>query len=54
MIYVAHEPNRCIPAPTVIPVLIFPGVPKAVPRFSAAFGFVQRVPIAANHRAQLW
>jgi hypothetical protein len=38
----------------VIPVLIFPGVPEAAARLCAAFGFVQRVRIEANHHAQLW
>jgi uncharacterized glyoxalase superfamily protein PhnB len=47
------KPNRSIPAPTVIPVLIYPDVGAAVAWLSAAFGFVERVRIGENHRAQL-
>jgi uncharacterized glyoxalase superfamily protein PhnB len=47
------KPNRSIPAATVIPVLTYPGVPAAVAWLSAAFGFVERVRIGENHRAQL-
>jgi uncharacterized glyoxalase superfamily protein PhnB len=45
--------NRSIPAATVIPVLIYPDVRDAVGWLSDAFGFVERVRIGDNHRAQL-
>lgn len=45
--------NRSIPAPVVIPVLIYPDVREAVAWLVAAFGFVERVRIGENHRAQL-
>jgi uncharacterized glyoxalase superfamily protein PhnB len=45
--------NRSIPPSTVVPVLIFPDVQAAVAWLSAAFGFVERVRIGENHRAQL-
>ena len=45
--------NRSIPTPTVIPVLIYPDVREAVAWLGAAFGFVERVRIGKNHRAQL-
>jgi uncharacterized glyoxalase superfamily protein PhnB len=45
--------NRSIPAPTVIPVLIYPDVREAVEWLGAAFGFGERVRIGENHRAQL-
>jgi uncharacterized glyoxalase superfamily protein PhnB len=45
--------NRSIPASTVIPVLVYPDVREAVAWLSAAFGFVERVRIGENHRAQL-
>jgi uncharacterized glyoxalase superfamily protein PhnB len=47
------KPNRSIPASTVIPVLIYPDVREAVTWLGAAFGFVERVRIGENHRAQL-
>jgi uncharacterized glyoxalase superfamily protein PhnB len=47
------KPNRSVPASTVIPVLIYPDVREAVAWLSAAFGFVERVRIGENHRAQL-
>jgi uncharacterized glyoxalase superfamily protein PhnB len=47
------KPNRSIPTATVIPVLIYPDVRAAVDWLSAAFGFVERVRIGENHRAQL-
>ncbi len=47
-----RKPNRCIPAATVIPVLIYPDVRAAVAWLSAAFGFAARVRIGENHRAQ--
>jgi uncharacterized glyoxalase superfamily protein PhnB len=45
--------NRSIPAPTVIPVLVYPDVREAVAWLGAAFGFVERLRIGENHRAQL-
>ncbi len=45
--------NRSVPASTVIPVLVYPDVQEAVGWLSAAFGFVERVRIGENHRAQL-
>lgn len=42
-----------MPSATVIPVLIYPDVREAVGWLSAAFGFVERVRIGENHRAQL-
>nr|WSY50573.1 VOC family protein [Streptomyces sp. NBC_00886] len=47
------KPNRSIPASTVIPVLIYPDVREAVAWLGAAFGFVERVRIGEDHRAQL-
>src|SRR5665811_1757637 len=47
------KPNPSIPTATVIPVLIYPDVREAVAWPSAAFGFVERVRIGENHRAQL-
>jgi uncharacterized glyoxalase superfamily protein PhnB len=47
------KPNRSIPASTVIPVLIYPDVREAVTWLGAAFGFVERVRIGEDHRAQL-
>jgi uncharacterized glyoxalase superfamily protein PhnB len=47
------KPNRSVPAATVIPVLIYPDVRQAVAWLAAAFGFVERVRIGENHRAQL-
>ncbi|HEY1777816.1 MAG TPA: VOC family protein [Solirubrobacteraceae bacterium] len=45
--------NRSIPPSTVIPVLIYPDVREAVDWLVAVFGFVERVWIGENHRAQL-
>jgi uncharacterized glyoxalase superfamily protein PhnB len=45
--------NRSIPSATVIPVLVYPDVRQAVDWLDAAFGFVERVQIGENHRAQL-
>jgi uncharacterized glyoxalase superfamily protein PhnB len=45
--------NRSIPTATVVPVLTYPDVREAVAWLSAAFGFVERVRIGENHRAQL-
>src|SRR5215475_1824564 len=47
------KPNRSMPYATVIPVLVYPDVREAVAWLSAAFGFVERVRIGENHRAQL-
>jgi uncharacterized glyoxalase superfamily protein PhnB len=47
------RPNRSIPSSTVVPVLIYPDVRAAVAWLEAAFGFVERVRIGADHRAQL-
>ena len=47
------KPNRSIPRAQVIPVLIYPDVREAVEWLGAAFGFVERVRIGENHRAQL-
>jgi uncharacterized glyoxalase superfamily protein PhnB len=47
------KPNRSIPQATVIPVLIYPDVRKAVEWLSAAFGFQERVQIGENHRSQM-
>jgi uncharacterized glyoxalase superfamily protein PhnB len=47
------KPNRSIPSATVIPVLVYPDVREAVDWLAAAFGFVERVQIGENHRAQL-
>ena len=47
------KPNRSIPPPTVIPVLVYPDVPQAVAWLSAAFGFTERTRIGDSHRAQL-
>lgn len=45
--------NHSIPAATVVPVLIYPDVRAAVGWLGAAFGFVERVRIGEDHRAQL-
>ena len=47
------KPNRSIPSATVIPVLVYADVREAVDWLCAAFGFVERVFIGENHRAQL-
>jgi uncharacterized glyoxalase superfamily protein PhnB len=47
------QPNRSIPAATVVPVLIYPDVGAAVDWLGATFGFVERVRIGEAHRAQL-
>src|ERR1700719_236898 len=47
------KPNRSIPSATVIPVLIYPDVRAAVDWLGKAFGFVERVQIGEDHRAQL-
>ena len=47
------KPNRSIPAPSVIPVLVYPDVREAVAWLGEAFGFAERVRIGENHRAQL-
>jgi uncharacterized glyoxalase superfamily protein PhnB len=45
--------NRSIPQATVVPVLIYPDVRAAVEWLGTAFGFVERVRIGEDHRAQL-
>jgi uncharacterized glyoxalase superfamily protein PhnB len=45
--------NRSIPPATVIPVLSYPNVPDAAAWLSASFGFVERVRVGEDHRAQL-
>ena len=45
--------NRSLPAATVIPVLVYPDVRAAVAWLSEAFGFVERVRIGEDHRAQM-
>lgn len=45
--------NRSVPQSTVVPVLIYPDVRAAVDWLSGAFGFVERVRIGEDHRAQL-
>jgi uncharacterized glyoxalase superfamily protein PhnB len=47
------KPNRSIPSPTVIPVLIYADVREAVAWLSAAFGFEERLRIGEAHRSQL-
>src|SRR6478609_8166068 len=47
------RPNRSIPSTTVIPVLSYPDVRDAVAWLSASFGFVERVRIGEDHRAQM-
>jgi len=45
--------NRSIPPATVIPVLVYPDVRKAVMWLTAAFDFAERTRIGQSHRAQL-
>jgi uncharacterized glyoxalase superfamily protein PhnB len=45
--------NRSIPSATVIPVLVYPDVRAAVAWLTEAFGFVERVRIGEEHRAQM-
>ena len=45
--------NRSIPSASVIPVLVYPDVRAAVAFLEGAFGFVERVQIGEDHRAQL-
>jgi uncharacterized glyoxalase superfamily protein PhnB len=45
--------NRSVPPSTVIPVLNYPDVRKAVTWLSEAFGFVERTRIGESHRAQM-
>lgn len=47
------KPNRSIPSPTVIPVLIYSDVREAVAWLEGAFGFRERVRIGEDHRSQL-
>jgi uncharacterized glyoxalase superfamily protein PhnB len=45
--------NRSIPPATVVPVLVYPDVREAVAWLQDAFGFVERIQIGEDHRAQL-
>lgn len=45
--------NRSIPGATVVPVLTYPDVRKAVAWLTQAFGFEERVRIGEDHRSQL-
>jgi uncharacterized glyoxalase superfamily protein PhnB len=47
------KPNRSIPSPLVIPVLVYPDVREAVAWLTEAFGFAERLRIGENHRSQL-
>lgn len=47
------RPNRSIPATTVIPVLSYPDVRGAVSWLAASFGFIERVRVGEDHRAQM-
>ena len=47
------KPNRSIPAATVIPVLTYPDVREAVRWLEVSLGFVERVRVGEDHRAQL-
>jgi uncharacterized glyoxalase superfamily protein PhnB len=47
------RPNRSIPATTVIPVLSYPDVRGAVAWLAVSFGFIERVRIGEDHRAQM-
>jgi len=45
--------NRSVPSATVIPVLVYPDVGKAVDWLVAAFACAERLRIGDNHRSQL-
>ena len=47
------RPNRSIPPTTVIPVLSYPDVRGAVAWLEASFGFIERVRVGEDHRAQM-
>ena len=47
------DKNRSIPDASVIPVLTYPDVRKAVTWLTDAFGFTERLRIGENHRSQL-
>jgi uncharacterized glyoxalase superfamily protein PhnB len=47
------KPNRSVPPPTVVPILVYPDVRAAVAWLGGAFGFRERVRIGESHRAQL-
>jgi uncharacterized glyoxalase superfamily protein PhnB len=47
------KPNRSVPAPTVVPVLVYPDVREAVAWLEAAFGFAERLRIGEAHRSQM-
>jgi uncharacterized glyoxalase superfamily protein PhnB len=50
--FTSEQSNLSMPAATVIPVLLYPDVPRAVVWLCGAFGFVERLRIGA-HRVQL-
>lgn len=45
--------NRSVPQATVIPVLTYPDVRKAVEWLCSTFGFTERLQIGKDHRSQL-
>lgn len=45
--------NRSVPKVTVIPVLTYPDVRKAVEWLCSTFGFTERLQIGEDHRSQL-
>ncbi len=45
--------NRSVPPTTVVPILVYPDVRKAVVWLTTTFGFIERTRIGASHRAQL-
>ncbi len=45
--------NRSIPSTSVIPVVLYPDVRKAVDWLCETFGFTERLQIGASHRSQL-
>src|SRR5215213_2008793 len=50
---VSMQANRSVPDATVIPVLVYPDVRRAVDWLTTAFGFAEGVWIGENHRSQL-
>jgi len=49
----AARTNRSAPSAAVVPVLTYPDVGRAVQWLTEAFGFLERVRVGENHRAQL-
>lgn len=45
--------NRSLPEATVIPLLVYPDVRRAVAFLTEAFGFTERLRIGENHRSQM-